>query len=371
MKKNILITILSLICVINTNAQISMVKYNDSISSGVLCALPKTSFIVEVHYSENITKPGIYADYAESMLGIEDVVKKEKRYYSIDDIILKPFIEADENARFYIKNESTAKSESECHVHIDENGILIGLGTISDNDITDKADDEQLAFSSKNATVPFNNYSVVPSLISLTDTISDNTDTAYEIITSTEEMSTEEKAEAALNSMMEIRQQRLDLLSGYQETNYSVEAFRYLASSLKQTEDSYLSMFIGSTSKNEHVHSFIFSPTADNVNKETSVLCFSEETGICSSTRNSNSQISISVIPRNQSVKKEPKLKENGIKYRIPVTAEIYARYKNKTYCGGIYQLPQLGKMMTFDMAKNKYVLYDSHTGSIRSIKVE
>ena len=371
MKKNILITILSLICVINTNAQISMVKYNDSISSGVLCALPKTSFIVEVHYSENVTKPGIYADYAESMLGIEDVVKKEKRYYSIDDIILKPFIEADENARCYIKNESTAKSESECHVHIDENGILIGLGTISDNDITDKADDEQLAFSSKNATVPFNNYSVVPSLISLTDTISDNTDTAYEIITSTEEMSTEEKAEAALNSMMEIRQQRLDLLSGYQETNYSVEAFRYLASSLKQTEDSYLSMFIGSTSKNEHVHSFIFSPTADNVNKETSVLCFSEETGICSSTRNSNSQITISVIPRNQSVKKEPKLKENGIKYRIPVTAEIYARYKDKTYCGGIYQLPQLGKMMTFDMAKNKYVLYDSHTGSIRSIKVE
>ena len=181
----------------------------------------------------------------------------------------------------------------------------------------------------------------------------------------------EEKAEAALNSMMEIRQQRLDLLSGYQETNYSVEAFRYLASSLKQTEDSYLSMFIGSTSKNEHVHSFIFSPTADNVNKETSVLCFSEETGICSSTRNSNSQITISVIPRNQSVKKEPKLKENGIKYRIPVTAEIYARYKDKTYCGGIYQLPQLGKMMTFDMAKNKYVLYDSHTGSIRSIKVE
>ena len=363
----------------NVFSQISMVKYDKTLNNtkGIVCSLPKKSFIIEINYTERITKPGPYSEFAKDLLGIDNVVKTEKKSFTINKINMIPFTEPDSDEQYVLTSESYSKSEKEAFAIVNNEGIFCGI-TDNANNLTniDQLSDISYNFSNeKDNHQSFNTFSAVSSSKTTTDTVMkvNSIDSTFykSVISNTEDVTIEDKANEAVETIQNLRQQRYDLLSGLQETNYPYKTLKYMDQHLLEMENAYLSLFIGYSIEKQHTYSITYSPIPSDVNKETSILCFSEETGICNSSRNSSSQITALVIPHNEvETKKEETVVTSGIKYRMPSLAEVYIKYKNETYAGGFYKLPQLGKVKSIEILKNKSILLDHETGTINKISL-
>lgn len=369
----ILFSIALSMCALASFAQINVSSYNDSISGGIVYSLPKKSFIVEVHYTETTKAPGVYSEFAAEMLGVNNIITQESTTYSIKNINIRAITEPDYSARFVAKN-NVSRDEKKYYIHTDSQGIIQSIGNgMYDINSPNNSNDFSISYSNYNNENCMNLYSIVPAEEYFSDTVykEDSSSFEYEIVLSSEEIPLIDRAEEALDNMLTTRQQRLDLISGYQEVAYDIETIKYMEQSLIEVEKSYLEMFIGSTTDKDYVYSFVYSPAIENAHKEVAILCFSEETGICNSSR-SGSQITFLAKPRhNDNIGKVKNLNNNEIYYRNPVVSEVQVKYNNKTYAGGIFSIPQFGRMINIDITKCKRATFDTQTGSIIDFETE
>ncbi|MDD4142308.1 MAG: DUF4831 family protein [Bacteroidales bacterium] len=375
MKKLIAISLLVVAFGLPSVAQVTVSQYAKN-TDGIVYFLPKKSFVLEISYTEKTTVPGIYSDYAYEMLGIENVIKNEKKSYNIEKISLTPFVEPDQVAKYIIKaSETSSKNEKESFVSLNSMGLLCGIG----NATTSPAQNQDVTFNyadNKNEIPSFNNFSAVSSQFTAVDTTVRiiSFDTSFYKLESLSSKSTKisqkEKAENAVTKLLEMRQNRIDLLTGYQETNYESGTIKYMDNRLLEIENAYLSMFTGYTTVKHLKHTFVYSPDASQLNKEIPILCFSTETGLCNSAKG-DSSISFLAVSHTGDNDQTAKDDAKGLKYRVPVTAEIYIKYKNAIFAGGIYEMPQFGTIQTLDTQRYKSLSIDPNTGAVINAKVE
>lgn len=369
----ILFSIALSMCALTSFAQIKVSNYNDSISGGIVYSLPKKSFIVEVHYTETTKAPGIYSEFATEMLDVNDIITQKSTSYSIKDITVRAITEPDYDARFVAKN-NVSRDEKKFYINTDSQGIIKSIGSgANDESLQNCNGDFSSCYSNYNAANSMNLYRIVPAEEYYSDTVykDEINSFEYEIVSSVEEIPLRDRAEEAMENMLNARQQRLDLISGYQEVAYSKETLDYMQKSLLEVEKSYLEMFIGSTTDKDYVYSFVYSPSIENAHKDVGILCFSEETGICNSSR-AGTQITFLAKPRNNdNVGKVKNLNNNEIYYRNPVASEVQVKYNNKIYAGGIYSIPQFGRLVSVDISRCKRATFDTQTGSVINFEME
>jgi hypothetical protein len=216
--------------------------------------LPQTAFKVDVVITKTSHIKGLYADFAERLLGITNYCKENSVTFQLKSLILTPFVVPDETKQFVVELSSAQM----------KNNFLSSL-------------------YEKNATPDFHSFSsseqnhadLLPDFFkNYADVMTQHTYETYtetKIIdgvvtqvpvtqTKTTTKTLAQQAQEAVDIIEKIRKDRYDILSFSQETPLSKEAFEYLVNQLNALEKQYLELFTGITVLEDNHETFVFYP---------------------------------------------------------------------------------------------------------------
>ena len=228
------------------------VKYVGS----VRYALPTTTLKVTVSVSKVQEVRGYFADYAESLLGLTNIIQQNRTYYTLNSVDIEPIETPDESKIYYAytSNIDIAKLWQEESLNATDVLATAPLTT----------------YTTHTATIPdfFKNYadiSYTQQSEAFVDTkIIDGVVTQVPAShTKTVSKSFESKAREAADAIMKSRKDQYNLAAGEQETPYSGEAIQTMLAELKAWENNYMSLFTGIAIAD--TTSYVFYVTPENL----------------------------------------------------------------------------------------------------------
>jgi hypothetical protein len=181
-----------------------------------------------------------------------------------------------------------------------------------------------------------------------------------------------QRAQDAATYFMQIRKNRVELISGFQEVAYSAGALSLMNSELKQMEDDYLQLFAGKKVVSDEHYVFYYTPTPDKANIIDPIFKFSKDAGMTYLSASGGEKISIAIKSKGLSEKMMDAKTDatiNGIVYRFPETAEVWVKYGAKEFDKQLMQIPQLGKLQVVNPGQNVFELHPS-SGGIKVIEI-
>ena len=209
------------------------VKYVGSVQY----ALPTTTLKVTVSVSKVQEVRGYFADYAESLLGLTNIIQQNRTFYTLNSVDVEPVTTPDESRIFtaYTSNTALAKLWQEESMAATD-AVIMPL----------------IAYTVHTATLPdfFKNYadiSYTHQSETFVDTkIIDGVVTQVPAShTKTVSKSFESKAREAADAIVKSRKDQYNLAAGEQETPYTGEAIQTMLAELKSWENNYMSLFTG------------------------------------------------------------------------------------------------------------------------------
>ncbi|MCL2436022.1 MAG: DUF4831 family protein [Lentimicrobiaceae bacterium] len=220
--------------------------------------LPKTAFKVEVIVTKTSNIKGLYADFAEKMLGITNYCKENTTSFQLKNITVIPFSVPDEKLQFVVELSSAQMKNNFLH-SVHTNNATAGFHTFS--------------------TLEPNNADLLPDFFkNYADVIMQQTQETYtetKIIdgvvtqvpvtqTKTTTKTLAQQAQTAVDFIEQIRDDRYAILSFSQETTLEKDAFEYLVNQLDELEKKYLELFTGITISEDVREIFIVNPNKDH-----------------------------------------------------------------------------------------------------------
>lgn len=355
MTKKIIIILLSAFIGLSCQAQKSVCRLPlDSTQKPVKGAtinyvLAKTNFRVTVTVNKISEYRGYYADYAESLLGLNNVIQENKTYYTLKDVSIEPVQWPDIQETYQVK--LSRKQEKELQLSSAQNNLLIANENLG----------EAHCFVAKTEPIPdfFKNYAD----LSYTQTEDEFMDTRIidGVVTQVPSnrtkvvsKSNQQKAQEAADAISKSRDAQYNLLSGEQETPYSQETISTMLNGLKERENNYLSLFKGLTLTDEMQYTFMVSP--EGYSDLWSLFSLDPNTGFTTDhfvfDRNAYDQIYMlklePVIKNAVAADNNTKTKFNGFRYRkaVPVTVSLFHN-KKVEHTFGTYNMSQYGTIQT------------------------
>lgn len=250
-----------IICVLSISAfaQVQVYPLKEFPSKGVKYvgkvqyALPTTTLKVTVSVSKVQDIRGYFADYAESLLGLTNIIQQNRTYYKLNSVDIEPITAPDDSKVFvaYTSNYDLAKLWQEESITATDVLAATPLTT----------------YTTHTATLPdfFKNYadiSYTQQSETFVDTkIIDGVVTQVPAShTKTVSKSFESKAREAADAIVKSRKDQYNLAAGEQETPYSGEAMQAMLSELKKWENNYMSLFTGVSISDTMVYVFYITP---------------------------------------------------------------------------------------------------------------
>lgn len=259
--KKIVISLMVFTLSLYTFAQVQVCPYANppekmKYTRSVNYALPTTTFKMTVTVSKVQEVRGYFADYAESLLGLTNIIQQNRTYYTLNSVEIEPIRTADMERCYtaYTSNSEIAKSWSE---HRPQPSEFVTAPK---------------AYTSHTASLPdfFKNYadiSYTQRSEAFVDTkIIDGVVTQVPAShTKTVSKSFESKAREAADAIMKSRKDQYNLVAGEQETPYSGEALTIMLSELKNWENNYMSLFAGVSISDTIVYVFYVTPDEKDI----------------------------------------------------------------------------------------------------------
>jgi len=378
MRKLIIASLLALTTL--SYAQVSTQKVDPSksysTSNGIVYALPKAVIRLDVWVQKTDYLTGPYASYAKRLLGISNAISSNYSNYTIKNIDVSKKLIPDADQMYFINlGELNGKSDNATFIQMNENGLFTGLTAADLN----KEVEENIHMVDKTMTGDRSfRYFADANLVVKVDTIIRRVDIDTATIEkailkrSTIEKDMEQRAQDAATYFMEIRKNRMELISGFQEVAYSEGALNIMNSELKQMEDDYLALFAGKAVITDQHFVFYYTPRSEQANIIDPVFKFSKSAGITFLSSSGGEKVSIAIkssgLAENMSsISVESAL--NGIVYRFPETAEIWIKYGSKEFGKQLMQIPQLGILQSVNPGQNIFELYPT-SGGLKVLEV-
>ena len=377
--KKICIGLLSLISFFSW-AQVSTIKVNPTetfaSSNGVVYALPKVSFKIDVWVTKTDYIKGPYHNYASKLLGVEDVISNNYVTYAIKDLKISSEFTPDSDQLYFLNlGEISGKTTNIKLLQMNEEGIFGGI--IARETTEDIKVKDRLVEEIRTGNRDFR-YFADANLIEKVDTIIRRVD----IDTSTIEKAIlkrysiekdlNQRAQDAATLLMEIRKNRLELISGFQEVAYEAGALSLMNQELKLMENDYLSLFIGKKLVTDEHYVFYFTPLADQPNIISPVFKFSENIGIEPLTGSAGEKVSVAIKSHglaDNMVNMNVNGNIPGIVYRFPESAEVWLKYDTQEFDRQLMTIPQLGKLQKLQLDNNIFELHPT-TGGLKLLEV-
>ncbi|MEG2070833.1 MAG: DUF4831 family protein [Bacteroidales bacterium] len=323
--------------------------------------LPQTTFKVDITVTKVREIKGYYAEYAEKMLGLTNIISNNKIFYKLKEVTLTPITIPDKN-QLYVVNLSSDQIK---------NNFLTSLYN-HDNGMTMQDYAFEPSFSVMVTPIPdfFKNYA------NITYTETEDSFVETKIIngvvtqvpanrTKVVSKSTEQNVQEAADKIVKIRKDRYDVAAGSQEVAYSKEAIEAMIKELNQWERNYLDLFTGIILEDE-IHYTTYITPGSFSDQQIPLFSINQGTGLSYQTDPSSndpiyylsihSQINHDAYNDIVANKKEnPKTSLNGYRIRKTLPAQLSLLLNNQPiHTFGIYSIFQLGKIETLPTNQDK-----------------
>lgn len=315
---------------------------------GVYYALPRTVIQLDFMVDKTELIEGPFSGYAY-MVGANDVIIDNEVEYILRDVVMSTYAEADPNATFFVAINAK-KGESQ-PFYLNARGILEGVGMTHEFKEVQTASPLKVQVSTDNGTFK---YQYGPNGL----------------------RSEDQQARSAADMINRIREEKIKLLTGFQETAFSLETYRQMYADLDQMESDYLSLFVGKRLVNTVVKTVYVTPSKE-VPTQT-IAKFSTDSGFSTGTAGSGDVITLQAIslkttgsinePSQSAV--ETISHENKLFYRIPETANVKLSLGGKVLLEQRATVAQYGVFMLAPLGKAKLSL-DPNTGQITGMTAE
>ena len=192
------------------------------------------------------------------------------------------------------------------------------------------------------------------------------------------EKGSEQKALEAANMINKIRENRFNLLTGYQEIAYDAGSMAYMSKELIKMEKEYLSLFTGITFEKILHYSFTVLPDPEKESSLLPVFVYSERSGIKDISSAGGEKINLRIEKSNGTKQLSGILEsreqagetKHGFYYRIPVSSKVSIEVNNDLRVMGYFNIAQYG-IVTYLPSTISAVQFHPETGGLKNIIVE
>ncbi|MFV0520851.1 MAG: DUF4831 family protein [Mangrovibacterium sp.] len=344
--------------VFGTAFNASAKKKEETPAPGLVYSLPRTIVKINVNTQYTQIVAGPYAKYAETYLGIKNAAMHDVQCWHINHITFDTFAEADPAQQY----QSLGKGGS--LVSLCNNGVIAGINTVAPQKTNELSYSSYIAPKVKKPISNFTNLTMDGRTYTITDS------TGAHVFTKTDE----EMAQDAANTIIDLRQQRYDLLSGALDSDELSDAqtLQAAADRLNKMEQKYLSLFIGVSYSGNCSFSFDYVPTNPDTDGKVAFR-FSEEHGAVPATDLSGAPVMINTKSQSNSAYGFGSTESpSALYYRIPGKAVINLTYGGKTLASAQLELAQFGTIMPIpdQLLDGRYeVKMNTETGAIMGSK--
>lgn len=313
---------------------------------------PKTSVSLDFTYTIEKVEKGVFAEYAKSLLGIDDVVTEDKTSYTLKDVRIATRAEADYARPHKVVNDPAMPML----LNINEKGLLVGYN---------------LAPSAKKPNTPPQQPNNRRNA-GLNDRFK-KAPYPEEVLKAA---TPKAQAQAAAQQIFHIRETRMYLINGEVEhAPADGEAMRIVFEELEKQENALIALFTGKKSKRIEHKLVTFDPQAKDQK-----WYFSPENGFTTAENIDAEVISADVILYPQrytastdDAKNKKKAAVSQIVYNLPGSGEVKVVYNGKTLKKQTIAIAQLG--VDVPLAKDLFtgkelpsIVFNEKTGNIVSI---
>ena len=308
---------------------------------------PKSTVCVDLVYTVEKEEPGMYAQYAEAMIGVSDAVLANKTTYALKDAHISTLISADYNRPHKVLPENGIP----LLLSINEKGLLTGYNVpASAKEATKKHKecgkcDKSCMAHEKVAPLP------------------------EEVLKAANPLA---QANAVAKQIFHIRETRMYLLNGEVEhAPADGKSMELVLAELDKQERALTELFIGKRTKKTEHKKVQFAPEDKKC-----ILYFSEENGFTNEENLEANTVVVSVTLRPQQIVNNPEKKKNAavsqIVYNLPGSGDVKVLYKGNELTRRTITIPQLG--VNVPLAKEIFkgelpkIIFSEKTGNVISI---
>lgn len=381
-----------LILALSAGAQINIFHIDNAAApptkEGIFYSLPRTVVKIDVKIDRIENYKGPYSDFALRFLGLKNVVPANSIDYKISDITITTYPEPDPEQYYFIElGDKISKGDRAGLFSFSETGLFLGTipetNGLNGNLTIQQNPEEPQSETEKDAFGELFKYSADVSVFEKVDTIirKINVDTMmverqYYKRTMIEK-SPEQKAKEAADFIAKIKENRFQLISGFQEVNYNKETLEYMDTQLKTMEKEYLKLFTGISIHKPMTFEYKYIPLSNQINAEIPIFKFSKSLGVIDLDGSAGKVVTIKIqrVGNTNTVaaylkKAEKEVKTHGFSYRIPELARVTVKLDENTQKETQCLISQLGVITYLPVNKWK-VQYYQETGGIKGLELQ
>ncbi|MCK4678222.1 MAG: DUF4831 family protein [Bacteroidales bacterium] len=355
---------------------------------GLFYSLPKTYFNIEVNFKETSGYRGPLSNYAFDYLGIEHVINENSVSYELNDVILVPRSSPDPEHFYFIEyGVKEAKEERSIEIELTNSGFLVSSGinwphNEEDFEVIETKDVGHLEVppDEKELFPYFATYNRVEKIDTIINFLTTDTGVVEQVEYNTTLVpkTLSQRAKEAADQIIKIRENRFNLLTGYQEINYEQGTIEYMDGQLIEMEDAYNSLFRGLEIVKERQLNFFYTPEADNQGKQEVLFRFSSDEGTKNATSSSGEPVYIvfeTLGPfwgvgskiTDSSIQQE----NNGYVYRIPELCRVKIIFRSDVLFCEDFVITQFGSTVVVSSTEKINLDFYPATGGIRELQVK
>lgn len=312
---------------------------------GLFYHLPRTVLSIDITVSKTDHIKGPFAAYSAKYLGISNVINENSSNYSIDDISISTYAEPDPEKVYFISIPKKFKKTDKLQFLLEENGVISGFNSADDsvrqNNTSALVRSNHEEYDAANASFK---YFATQNILEKTDTIFEkiilDTMTIEKQILqhSLVEKSMEQKASDVADYLSLIAENKMNLLSGYQEVPYSLETIAFMLEKLEQMEQDYLALFTGKTVSSTLTYHFEYVPNASTKSSSLFLFSFDKKNGLSeiADPENEENSVFIELMPSMTTTRLLPIVKmhasqkvKKGFYYNIPEKTKVFLNMQN------------------------------------------
>ena len=350
-------------------------------TDGFYYALPRNFVRIDVVVNRTEQIKGPYAEFAEKYLGLSNVIKSNSTSYEISDIKLSTFDEPDPQQFYFVElQKNMLKKSNEFKLALTEAGLMVGTSgkigaSVAENVPVGSQVDETVYPDIFKYYGELNLFEKVDTLI---EKVKHDSVTVEKMTfkRSMVEKTPEQKAKNAADFIIKVKENRFNLISGFQEVNYDKETFKYMNDELEKMENEYRKLFTGISFTKKITYSFYYLPKQEKPRDSMGLFRFSKLKGVLDTTSGFGDLISLKIqkLANTDSLKdyvdKKAGIKSesHGLFYRIADYANITIMSATTETVHAKFLIPQYGVITSMPAILSKTAFYKA-SGGIKTVE--
>ncbi len=289
----------------------------------VTYALPSTTITLDVEAVQETFHAGPYAKFAEKYLGIKPRLKDETTV-RLTQLRMTPYVEADQSKRYSVAAPKKGGSISSVF-KLSSSGLI----TFADANFAD----ESIWRFPSDAKGNFADKGVSSNLTSESATLyrNEKKESAYNKVAVQQNMivekTLEQKAAETARTILELRKQRLQIVTGDTDATYSGEAMGAAIEELTRLEKEYMTLFVGYSELQTQKMKFDVIPEQGRENQMYVAFRMSDAHGLAPADELTGKPVVMEIIPQEfgaaETAEDKKPSKVELVHYRIPAMCTV------------------------------------------------